>query len=134
MSADTPDPTETVRILKSDFDLLQKAVNLAYEDVQALAEVLGYDMARALLENPGLTPHDVFADALVPKVAELMVTQGFVNAARDDITKAAARHGNKTVEQGGKKGLLVGRRLPDEVLNGSRRERREAERNARRGR
>ena len=127
----TPDPTETVRLLKSDFDALQLAVNLAYDDVKALAEILHYDMARALMENPGITPHDVFADVLLPKVAQLMVTQGFVDGAKADITKAAARFGNKTIEHSGARGLKVGQKIPG-LFEQSRRDRRAAEREAKR--
>lgn len=128
----TPDPTDVVHVLKSDFDMLQKAVNLAYEGVKELSELLGFDMERALLENPQLTPHDVLTDALMPKVAELMITKGFVDAAREDIKTAAAKHGNKTIETGGKKGLLVGKSLGADFFDKSRRERRQIAREARR--
>lgn len=109
-------PTETVLLRKSDFAALQQAANDAMEDVHALATVLGFDLDACLLEQPGMTPHSVFTDVLLPQVAKLQVTQGMVDGAATEIRAKAERFGNKTIDVQGVKGLKVGQRLPPEAF------------------
>lgn len=109
----TPDPLETVTLLKSDFELLQRVADFAVEDTVQIAAHLGIEMP----EN--IPPRQVLYETLLPKIDKLMVTQGFVNASTEQIKSAAARFGNQTISQGGKKGLLVGKKIPG-LLDGPR--------------
>lgn len=120
-----PDPTDTVHVLKSDFELLQKVADFALEDTIAIAGALGITL------DPAIAPRQQVYEVIIPKIQTLMVEHGFVESARSDIKKAAARFGNQTIEKDGHRGLLVGKKIPG-LLDGSRRERREAEREAKR--
>lgn len=124
-----PDPFETVRVLKSDFDLLQAAANAAHEDYLQLCELLA-------VEPPeGVAPRQVMYDEILPRIVKLIETQIHVSEATEVLRERAKRFGNKTLDLGGgRKGLLVGKRLAPGVLEESRRERRARERDERRGR
>jgi hypothetical protein len=131
---ETPDPLETVQLLKSDFEALQKIADFAVEDCYALAELLGVS------NIGGLAPREFFHTVLLPKVARLLETQSHVDQATLDIKTAAARHGNQTKDFGnGVKGLKIGQRITDPELLGrigmgmTRAERRRIERDQRRG-
>lgn len=131
---EAPDPFETVRLLKSDFEVLQKVADYAVADTVALGELLG-------LERPvEMAPREFFHTVCLPKIAALMRTQGHVDEATAELKIAAARHGNQTKDFGnGTKGLLVGKRIDDPELKArldlstSRSERRRIEREMRRG-
>lgn len=100
------DPTETVHVLKSDFDLLQQAANAAMEDYLALTNLMG-------LENrDGLSPRQFMREVVLPLVGHLVHTQRQVDIASEDIRERASRFGNKTVEVNGVKGLMVGKKIP----------------------
>lgn len=107
MDETQPDPTDTVTILTSDFLLLQRVVELAVEDVAALAELLGLPCPDTM------APREHFHTALLPRVGHLLFTQVQVNEASEKIGRAAARFGNKTVEHKGVKGVKVGQRDPE---------------------
>lgn len=120
-----PDPTETVRVLKSDFDLLQAVANAAMEDYITITDILG-------IERPeGVAPRQVMHEAVYPVLVRLVETQHHVSDAANQIRAKAERFGNKTIEHNGVKGLMVGKKIPG-IFEQSRRERREAEREARR--
>lgn len=132
---EAPDPTETVRLLRSDFELLQKVADFAVEDTQTLGELLGLTM-------PGdMAPREFFHTRCLPKIAALLETQSHVDDATSMLRQKASRFGNKAVDLGnGMSGLKVGERIKDpEILRAmsmgmTRAERRRAERELRRGR
>lgn len=132
---EAPDPFETVRLLKSDFELLQKVADYAVADTVALGDLLG-------LERPvEMAPREFFHTVCLPKIAALLQTQRYVDEATTELKIAAARHGNKTKDfGGGMKGLLVGKKIDDPELKAriglgmTRAERRRAEREIRRER
>lgn len=108
---ETPDPLETVQLLKSDFEALQKIADFAVEDCYALAELLG------ITNNAGLAPREFFHTVLLPRVARLLETQHHVDQATLDLRASASRFGNKTKDMGnGVHGLKVGERITDPEL------------------
>lgn len=123
---DAPDPLEVVRVLKSDFDLLQAAANAAMEDYQALLGLLG------IVPPAGKAPREVMYELVLPRIAGLISTQLHVEQAKSEIASAASRFGNSTKDFGGGiSGVKVGQKIPG-LLSGlqpmTRRERREFER------
>jgi hypothetical protein len=107
----TPDPTETVRLLKSDFDALQMAANLGHQHYLNLCELLG------LQPPPDAIPALFMQDVVLPAVARLTVTQGLVDGAAEEIREKAKRFGGKTIElPGGQRGIKVGERLKDSAF------------------
>jgi hypothetical protein len=107
----TPDPFETVNLLKSDFELLQKVADYAVEDTLALGELLGLTCPQ------GMAPREFFHTICLAKVGHLMATQGIVDGHSQSISEAAARFGNKTKDfDGGMKGLKVGEKITDPAL------------------
>lgn len=102
-----PDPLETVTLLKSDFDLLQAAANAAMDDYTNLCELL------ELVPPAGVAPRQFMHDVVLPMIAKLRGTQDHVDEASAQILTAAARHGMVTKDfGGGKKGILVGKKVP----------------------
>lgn len=102
-----PDPTDTVHLLKSDFELLQKVANFAVEDTETLGNLL------RVFRPEGMAPREFFHTRILPKVAALMETQSHVDEATAQLSERAARFGNKTKDFGkGVKGLKVGERIP----------------------
>lgn len=128
-SPEAPDPTDTVRVLKSDFDLLQAAANAAQEDFLQWCDLLGIEW------DGTVAPRTVMYEAVFPAVVSLLTTAQHVEDAKQDIASKAARFGNKTgTFAGGIQGIKVGERVDPKVFEMSRRERREQERRDRRGR
>lgn len=125
LEQDVPDPTAVSHVLTSDLEMLQKIADFAVEDTIAIASALGVTL------DPDIAPRQQLYEVLIPKISLLMIEHGFVEAARSDIKKSAARFGNKTIEQSGVKGLKVGEKI-EGLFERSRRERREAERQAKR--
>lgn len=131
---ETVDPLETVTLLRSDFELLQKVADYAVADTAALEQLLG-------LQRPvEMAPREFFHTVILPKIAALLQTQHHVDQATLDLRSAAARHGHKTIDVGnGVSGVKVGERIKDpEALRSigmglTRAERRRAERELRRG-
>lgn len=102
-----PDPIETVRVLKSDFDLLQAAANAAMEDFVNLCELLG------LAPPEGMAPRQFMHEVILPMIAKLVSTQIHVDEAAASILERAQAHGMQTKDFGnGTKGLLVGKKQP----------------------
>lgn len=124
-TVDAPDPLEVSRVLTSELVMLQKIADFAVEDTIAIASSLG------IVLDPAIAPRQQLYEVLIPKINQLMVEHGFLEAAQSEIKTAAARFGNKTIEKDGHKGLLVGKKIPG-LFDQSRRERREAERQAKR--
>lgn len=103
--AQPPDPLEEVRVLKSDFDLLQAAANAAMEDFTDLCELL------QLEKPPTMAPREFMRLVVLPMIAHLMTTQQQVDEASQQVLDAASRYGNKTKDFGkGVQGIKVGER------------------------
>lgn len=123
--ANTPDPFETVAVLRSDLELQNRAMGLACEDINRIATALGCVIGE-------LSPAEVVDELILPTIRMLRATQRHVDQATSELKERAARHGNKTIElENGVKGVLVGKKDPT-LLGGlaplTRRERREWDR------
>lgn len=129
MSEATPDPLETVVLLKSDFELLQAVADAAMEDFRAICGVMG------IVPDPADGPRDIVYGVIMPRLAQLVLTQRHVDEASEDLRAAAARHGNKTLDTPMGRAALVGKRIPGllQVTQLSRSERRRIEREQRHG-
>ena len=126
---DAPDPTETVQLLKSDFELLQKAANAAFEDYAQWLELLN------ITPREGLAPREVMYEQVFPRVVRLIETQQQVDAATTELKVRAARFGNQTKDfGGGLSGIKVGQKITGLFDDRNRAERRAAERQERRER
>lgn len=108
---ETPDPLETVTLLKSDFEMLQKVADYAVADAASLAELLG------LVRPVEMAPREFFHTVCLPKVAALLRTQHHVDQATLELRVRADRFGNKTKDfGGGVSGVKVGERITDPEL------------------
>lgn len=104
---ETPDPLDTVTILRSDFEMLQKIADLAVGDAEALFDLL--DLVR-----PDDMPHrQYFHEVALPVVAHLKAVNIDVEKAKMAIARSAERFDNKTIETHGVKGVKVGQRDPE---------------------
>jgi hypothetical protein len=125
---ETPDPTDTVTVLKSDLELLQKVADYAVEDACALFELLGIACPE------GTAPREFFYTRALPAVAALLQTQQNVNQAAGELSRMASRFDHKTIDLAdGRKAVKVGQRIPGllTVPTLSRAERRRIEREGR---
>lgn len=125
---DAPDPLEVVRVLKSDFDMLQLAADMALEHYKRWLLILG-------IEPGDAPPALVMEQAVFPAVEQLLITAKHVKNAETDLRARAARFGNQTKDfGGGVSGVKVGQRIPGGLpglVTMTRRERREFERQER---
>lgn len=145
--SDAPDPTETVTLLKSDFLLLQGALDVLTADMGELFDLLGIP-PEPRVEYGGRPPREILFTEAFPRIVTLINSFGHVQEAESAMLKsmkaAAARFGNKAETfAGGVKGLKVGQKDPqlaarmalassvDDVQRMSRRERRDLERRTR---
>lgn len=107
----SPDPLETVHVLKSDFDLLQAAATAAHEDYQLLVQLLG------ITPPPDKAPREVMYEMVLPTIAGLISEVNQVAAASRDIqgmVAAAKARGGKEIDLGdGRKAVLAGRKRPE---------------------
>lgn len=104
---ETPDPLETVTLLKSDYEMLQKIADLAVSDAEALFELLQ-------LERPEDMPHRQYLhEVALPVVAHLRAVNADVEKAKGAIARAADRFGNQTAKIMGVDGIKVGQRDPE---------------------
>lgn len=102
----TPDPLETVVVLRSDLELQNQAMELAVNDITVIAAELG------IVLGTGEAPAELVPQ-IVHRIRQLKQTQRHVDEAASELRKRAAALGNQTIElEGGQKGLLVGKRLP----------------------
>jgi len=141
---DELDPLETVTLLKSDFELLQTAMNVLTSDMGELFDLLGIPVEPPV-DAGGRPPREILYTEAFPRIVTLINSFGHVQEAENALIKtmktAAARFGNKTETfANGQKGLLVGkkdvqlqaamalRKNADDVQRMSRRERRDYER------
>lgn len=103
----TPNPMETVRILRSDYEALQTIADVAVEDVETLAKIL------AMYRPEGMSHRQFLLERLFPRVIALMQTQAHVDEASEQILARAKEKGMVTKDFGnGVKGLLVGKKVP----------------------
>lgn len=101
----TPDPLETVTVLKSDLELQNLAMGLAVADIKAIASVLG-------IADAGGAPAEL-VPKIIYRIRALRDTQQHVDDATAELRVRAAQLGNVTKDFGnGVSGLLVGKKLP----------------------
>lgn len=147
MSETETDPLETVTLLRSDFELLQGALDVLTADMGELFDLLGIP-PEPRIEYGGRPPREILYTEAFPRIVTLINSFGHVQEAENALIKsmktAAARFGNKTETfANGVKGLQVGKKDPhlaaamalrqsvDDVARMTRRERRELERRQR---
>lgn len=123
-AAPTPADDDQVLVRYGDLVGLQRSLDIArqntaeaIEDLRAIATALALDIDEAL------TPHQVITQRVLPKINQLMVTQGFVDAAEHEMRERLDVRGlGPEIPLGGGRAMrLAGKRLPAEMTKDIRR-------------